>query len=72
MDKFHDDHKRMTAAVDRVTQSFTCSNGNHRARGEFVIVNRRKLCATCASARRNGHAEAMKIKSAKPKVRSAA
>lgn len=39
--------RRQTAAADRITGTWFCTGGRHRAKGEPIIYRGRKICATC-------------------------
>lgn len=54
--------KDMSAAEDRMTGRFTCSNDSHRAHGEKFIVNGRVLCRRCKDLRDKNHVAAMKTR----------
>lgn len=54
--------KGVTAAAERITGTFTCSNNRHTAHGEKYTVNGRVLCKRCKNLRDHHHAAAMKAR----------
>jgi hypothetical protein len=54
--------KDVSAAAERITGTFTCSNNRHVAHGAKFIVNGRMLCQRCKELRDQHHAAAMKAR----------
>lgn len=54
--------KDVSAAAERITGTFTCSNNRHVAQGEKFLVKGRVLCKQCKELRDWHHAAAMKAR----------
>jgi hypothetical protein len=61
-DKYHQFQKDMTAAVENITGTFTCSNNRHKATGQKFTVNGRTLCKRCKELRDHHNAIAMRAR----------
>jgi hypothetical protein len=62
VDKFHKFQRDMTAAVENITGTFTCSNNRHQATGQKFKVNGRALCQRCKELRKQHNAIALRAK----------